>query len=159
MGRSRARGLHAVLPANNVLTVTFSAVSILVISGSSRVLVVGQFVLHGLPAGGIDQLYSLLESVEVTLQERRFELALDVATCTAAAVVRQTDLLRDTDVEYQGHGDPSFCWMIKVNDARGYFARRPGEPQDGDSRSRRRSTCAPGSNLELLFHRLLAQSV
>jgi hypothetical protein len=97
---------RTVLPAMDVPSIAVAAVAILAIASNGE-LMAGQFVLHGLSASREDLLHPFMEFVDVTLQERCFELTLDVAACTEATVVRQTDLLRDTDVEYQGHFDPS----------------------------------------------------
>ena len=78
-------------------------------AGSPAGLEPGQLVVDGL-LGGVEGIADLVAEAGRVAEQTVLDLEIEVAAGSDRRVGRQAELLRDTDVESQGHGDPPRGW-------------------------------------------------
>jgi hypothetical protein len=82
---------------------------------ADRSLLPSQFIVDGLGTRDVRLPHLLVKAFQIIEDQAAIDFHFDVASCAEAAVIRQTNLLADSNIEFEHVGTPVSVWIVFVS--------------------------------------------
>ncbi len=76
---------------------------------ANRSLLPSQFIIDGLGTSDVRLSHFLVKGIQIVEDQSAIDFHFDVASCSETAVIGQTDLFTDSNIEFQGHVETPIC--------------------------------------------------